>query len=655
MDFQNPFNDNDDTQSQDRAPKNTVCRAVFKFLGLIGATLTFIRNVICNIAMILVCLLVFVGIEFVQNIDDLKQEVIKSNTPQAPIEKPSLIVFNLNGPISEMPFSNGEIDVLSRQLNKNITGNTSHSVENIVKSLNKAKDDNDIESCFFNLDDIGALSLAKAQRIADAIDDFKKGSSKSPKKVSTFATNYSQASYIIASHADAIYLDPLGSINFTGVGLNSLYFKDLLDRFKVTPYIFRAGEFKSAIESFSRNDMSDGVKAEYQKIADNLWQVYLDKLKKKSNIANTVQTIVSNPEQYISDIKEFDGNFAQMAKNKGLCTDISDMPHTLKTLASSSGFKNDSLYMPKYIDYDDYLQFYAQETPLDTSDNKLACIYGIGEITDNAQDTSSFSPKNLVPILDKIAIDKSIKGVLFHINSGGGSVKASEDILRALNRVKEAGKKIVVSFNGTGASGAYWISTAADAIFATDDTITGSIGVFGMSFGFDKLLNEYGVYQDGVVTSEFAQRDIAKPMSSLQMQVNTLSVESIYKRFINIVCASRKNLNKSDYKTFAEGKVFNAKEALKIGLIDKIGGHNDAYLALNKLTGGNDENPMPLVNMVPSKGQDLSFVQDLILKHLSSYMPDEITSALLKISLKKDLKVDEKPHLMAIMPLETKY
>ena len=226
MDFQNPFNDNDDTQSQDRAPKHTVCRAVFKFLGLIGATLTFIRNVICNIAMILVCLLVFVGIEFVQNIDDLKQEVIKSNTPQAPIEKPSLIVFNLNGPISEMPFSNGEIDVLSRQLNKNITGNTSHSVENIVKALNKAKDDNDIESCFFNLDDIGALSLAKAQRIADAIDDFKKGSSKSPKKVSTFATNYSQASYIIASHADAIYLDPLGSINFTGVGLNSLYFKD---------------------------------------------------------------------------------------------------------------------------------------------------------------------------------------------------------------------------------------------------------------------------------------------------------------------------------------------------------------------------------------------------------------------------------------------
>ena len=107
--------------------------------------------------------------------------------------------------------------------------------------------------------------------------------------------------------------------------------------------------------------MSDGVKAEYQKIADNLWQVYLDKLKKKSNIANTVQTIVSNPEQYISDIKEFDGNFAQMAKNKGLCTDISDMPHTLKTLASSSGFKNDSLYMPKYIDYDDYLQFYAQK------------------------------------------------------------------------------------------------------------------------------------------------------------------------------------------------------------------------------------------------------------------------------------------------------
>ena len=133
-----------------------------------------------------------------------------------------------------------------------------------------------------------------------------------------------------------------------------------------------------------------------------------------------------------------------------------------------------------------------------------------------------------------------------------------------------------MSFNGTGASGAYWISTAADAIFATDDTITGSIGVFGMSFGFDKLLNEYDVYQDGVVTSEFAQRDIAKPMSSLQMQVNTLSVESIYKRFINIVCASRKNLNKSDYKTFAEGKVFNAKEALKIGLIDKIGGHNDA-------------------------------------------------------------------------------
>lgn len=644
MDFQNPNN-----QITPPKPRHQICKFLLKVFCFIGAALTFIRNFISNAILLALCLVVWLAIEFADNVKDLPQTMIQGQTQNLPAQKDALIYMPLAGVISEMPFSESEIDILSREINQSLSGTDYHSIDGIEKALKAASSDPEIRGLLINLDNMGPISMAMAERIGKALDAFQTSRKGEKKQVVVFASNYNQTRYIIASHANEIVLDPLGKIEFKGIGLNTLYYKDLFERFKITPYIFRAGEFKSAVEPFVRNDMSSVVKDEYQHIADQIWQEYLHKIRQRIGSGDLIDNLLKNPQTYIDTLKQEDGNFASLALKLKLCDSVESFEQLQLRLSKDYGLKDNSLYTPKSISYNDYLKLYVKQAPSLETEAKLACIYGIGDIVDTPTETSDFSPKNLVPLLDKIALDDNIKGVLFYINSGGGSVVGSEKISRALIRVKNAGKKIVVSFNGVGASGAYWIASHADKIVATDETITGSIGVFGMSFGFDKLLNEYGVSQDGVVTHEFANTNIAKPMSDYEIALNTASVNGIYKKFINLVTQNRPQLKDLDYKSYAEGKVFIAKEAT--GLIDEIGDKNHAYKLLNDLLANQNGELLPLVNMVPSKDENLSFLQGLFFKNFSSYLPDELTKVLLDLANKSKSKLDN-PSLMAISPLK---
>lgn len=629
--------------------KTKPCMLVLKGLLFIGSALTFIRHFICNTIMVVAVFFIWLGMEFADEVKDLPQNMVEQSKTAMPLEKPQLLNMNLAGEISEMPFSDNEFDVFTRELNASLGENKLHSLDLIEKTLKTAALDPDIKALVLNLDQMGAISLEMAERIGKALDSFKNGQQDLHKKVYVFATTYTQSRYIIAAHADEIVLDPLGSLNFKGIGLNTLYYKALLDRFKITPYIFRAGEFKSAVEPFIRNDMSAGVKQEYQKIANGIWDEYLKLINKRPGALSIVNKLIANPQHYIDSIASHNGNQATLALNLKLCDKIASFEELQAQLAKDFGLKEKTLYTPKSIAYEDYLPFYDQKSTAKTEHDKFVCIYGLGEITDNSQYVSDFSPKNLVPILDKIALDDSVKGVLFYINSGGGSVSGSEKIARALKRLKVSGKKVVVSFNGTGASGAYWIAANADKIVATSTSLTGSIGVFGMSFGFDKLLNDYGITQDGVVTHETANYNIAKPMSATEMALNKLTIEGIYDKFLKLVTENRPHLKAQNYKEFAEGKVFMANDAKALGLIDAIGDKDQAYELLCEITALK----LPLENLVPSQEKNLGFLQNIFFSKISIYLPHEITKALLNLSLKNQEKVDNST-IMAISPVEIK-
>lgn len=644
MDFQNP-----QKQITPPAPRHRFCKFILKAFCFIGAALTFIRNFISNAVLLVLCLVVWLAIEFADNVKEFPQTVIQGQSQSQPVQKEALLYMPLAGIISEMPFSESDIDVLSRELNQSLSGTNYHSIDNIEKTLKAASTDPDIRALLINLDNMSPISMAMAERIGKALDAFQTSRKGEKKQVIVFASSYNQTRYIIASHANEIVLDPLGRIEFKGIGLNTLYYKDLFDRFKITPYIFRAGEFKSAVEPFIRNDMSSGVKAEYQHIASQIWQEYLHKIRQRIGSGAQIESLLSNPQNYIDKLKQNENSFAALALKLNFCDKVESFEQLQLRLSKEYGLKDHTLYTPKNIAYSDYLKLYANKDKSLNTEAKLACIYGIGDIVDAPSKVSDFSPDNLVPLLDKIALDDNIKGVLFYINSGGGSVVGSEKIARALTRVKNAGKKIVVSFNGLGASGAYWIASYADKIVATEETITGSIGVFGMSFGFDKLLNEYGVSQDGAVTHELANTNIAKPMSSYEIALNTASVDGIYKKFIDLVVKNRPQLKAVDYKSFAEGKIFVAKDAQ--GLIDGIGDKDYAYKLLNELLANRDGKLLPLINMVPSQEENLSFLQGLFFKKFSSYLPDELTKMLLDLTEKSKNKLNT-PSLMAISPLK---
>ena len=285
------------------------------------------------------------------------------------------------------------------------------------------------------------------------------------------------------------------------------------------------------------------------------------------------------------------------------------------------------------------------------SSNTVAVIYGIGEITDYPERPSDFAYDNIAPQIEEAMMNDNIAAVVLYLNSPGGSVIASEKIRRSLEALqKYTVKPIIVSMNGTAASGAYWIGSQAEKIFATQSTITGSIGVFGLSFGAHRLLNKYGAYQDGVATNELAQAPIAKEMPYSQQMMYNLAVEKTYKDFVELVAKNR-GLKANTYEIFAEGQIFLAEEAQTLGLVDEVGNLSDA-IAYAAKQAGIDPNRLRVRHMSPASQNELGGFESLLFGLSNAYLPPEFTEAMLKLRQNsKMLKKDGSNNLMAISPI----
>ncbi|MBQ9220928.1 S49 family peptidase [Succinivibrio sp.] len=672
MDFKDPDNSASQnrkdyitiqTGAENKASSPSLLKGLCHIFMMIGSIITFIRNTVFNIIFILLIIAIFALVGLVNTVSDKGSEVIAELSGKSTHEIEQIepvLCFDLNGPIYEYPLPDDDYSKLSRSLDEKLNNRRINDILSIEKALKAALNEDGIKEIYLNLTEC-KTTFPVAERIYNAVREYKE--KKPDTKITAFAESYGASAYRIATAADRIVIDPLGGFDFKGFASSNLYLKDLLDRFRVEPLVFKAGEFKSAVEIFTQNRMSDGVKKEYQHIFDSLWKLYKNSLNARDHASSALTAVFDNPERFLSELDRFRGSEAELLKNMGLVDEINSQLNLEYAYSKDYGFENNMLN-PNMTDYQDLADTVNTfETKSITKKNKksgsenvvtdgrseIAVMYGIGEIKDFSEHPTEFTPDNIASQVEKILEDKNIKGVIFYINSPGGSVTASEKIRNLIQKLKETRDiPVYVSMNSLCASGAYWISTACDKLYATPTTITGSIGVFSLGLGLHDLLNEYGISQDGVETSELARTAIAVRMPESQRRMNTLEVEGIYENFISLVKNSRTALKNTDYRIFAEGKVFLCQDAISLKLIDKSKDLYGVFEDMKAIVKQDDNNEIKLVHLSSDVGNRANIFKSLFIKTAYGVIADEYVKNILNLLDNSSLVRENKPKLMAI-------
>lgn len=533
-----------------------------KFFKGLWAALNFSRKLVLN--------LVFFGLLAVI-ILSIPQQEAHINVPDG-----AVLNLNLNGSlVEELTY----VDPIDAAFGEAFSSNDQPKeilVDDVVKVINSAAQDSRIQVLLLNLKSLHGAHLNKLDAIAKAIVYFKK----SGKKVIAHGAYYSQSQYFLASYADEISLHPYGGVELRGFANYPLYFKDALEKLKVTQHIFRVGTYKSAVEPFIRNDMSPAAKEANQLWLDELWTQY------KSDIATAREFEVSNFDekagQYLAKMQAVDGDYAQYALQNSW-VDTLQTDQQLQTNLIEQVGKNASGKSFKNISFSKYLEsLNNQPSFVMPSDNKVAVIVARGNIVDGKQKAGRIGGDSTAALLKKARLNEKVKAVVLRIDSGGGSMFASEIIRNEVLAIKEAGKPVIASMGSVAASGGYWIAMSADEIWAAPSTITGSIGVFGTILTFENSLNSMGIYSDGVATTELNNISLSRGISDKLSQVFQLGVENAYDKFISLVAQERR-LEKSAVDEVAQGRVWTATQAQSFGLVDKLGDKKDAINAAASL------------------------------------------------------------------------
>lgn len=443
-------------------------------------------------------------------------------------------------------------------------------VSDVVRALRLAADDDSVREAYIDFSSFYGGSLAQAEEIAAAVESFRSAG----KPVTAFSSSYSQLDLFIASYADEIFMDPMGSVLLTGFDYYEFFYKGFAEKFGIDFNIIKAGEFKGAAEAYSRTAMSEELKAQLSGYLNDLRFRYGETVEsnrglEKGAVADYIRT-------YPQLLAAAGGNGAETALKAGwvdgLVTDRDLWVSKGYTKKASESESEDWFY------YTDYLASKKKGR----AKTKLAVLTVSGPIHDGGYPDGSAS--YLVPLLDEAAARGDIAALVLRIDSGGGDVRSSEEIRRAVDRFRKTGRPVVVSMAGTAASGAYWIATAADAIVASPFTVTGSIGVFGLSPGIRKFLEtKAGITVDGIRTDDGAVRQgLFFDMDEQTRQVRQWELNHIYRQFLTLVSESR-GLTMEETERIAEGKVYTGAQAQEIGLVDELGGFSTAAaLALKK-------------------------------------------------------------------------
>ncbi len=452
-------------------------------------------------------------------------------------------------------------------------------LRDIIKSIRAAKNDDRISRLILIPDYIWSAGLASLQELEAAVTDFKT----SGKPVLTYAENMAQHQYYFAALADEIWMNPSGFVWVDGYARYRNFYKDALDKLAVEINLFRVGEYKSAMEPFIRNNMSEEAREANAYWINNLWRQYLDGVARNRGLP--LEVLNRSIENYAVQLDQADGDFAAFALNEGLVDQLVSRPEFRSAViqAGAAADRGDSF---RQVYFRNYLGMVEQSR---STGKSVAVVTAEGSIVGGDEPPGVISADATARKIRRAAHDDRVAAVVFRVNSPGGSAFASEIVRRELQSVREAGKPIVISMGDVAASGGYWISLASDEIWTQPATITGSIGIFGMIPTFPQTLAKLGIYNDGVGSTPLA--GAIRPERSLTDDARRIfqrSTERGYEEFINRVAAARE-MEPADVDQIARGRVWSGEQALERGLVDQLGGLQQAVAAAAKRAGLSDD------------------------------------------------------------------
>jgi len=526
----------------------------FRFLGRsIDALRVFLGRLIFIAIIVLLAIFLFSGPE------------------QINVPNNSLVVLAPKGNIVEQP---SMIDATSLLMGSGEIVDT--PLRQVLETLERAGQDGRVRGVVLDLREMGGISPATLERIGSALEDFKgKG-----KALVAHGDFFTQAQYYLASYAETIYLHPMGQLVLQGYGGNQLYYAELLEKLGVKVHIFRVGTHKAAVEPYTLTGMSVESRDNNQSLVDELWQRYVNQI--STNRALSPDEVLSYANSYPQHLLEVNGDTAQLAMRFDL---VDELVTPAQLQARLSVLAADASGRPQTIDFMQYLS--ATEPLLPFQNSQIGVIVAQGTIDIGEQPRGTIGAQSLNELIREARRDDDIKAVVLRVDSPGGSAFASELIRQELVELQRSGKPLIVSMGGTAASGGYWIATAADEIWASPATVTGSIGVFSIVPTLESSLEKIGVYTDGVGTTPLSRSDVLSPLNDAMSTVLQSSVESQYRKFLQLVADAR-GMNIDDVDLVAQGQVWTGTQAINRGLIDNLGTMEDAIGAAARLASIDD-------------------------------------------------------------------
>lgn len=592
--------------------RSTLARITFGFFSLLNTS----RKIIINLVFFTVLLILIL--------------TLTSGEETITVKPGSALVLNISGDVVEQKHEIDPIDAFVSEALEQPDTAPEVLLADIIAVIKHAENNNNISMIVLDLKNMSGSGITKLSDIAQAITQFKS----SGKKVIAVGEQYSQNQYYLASFADEVWLNPKGWMLLDGYGRYQLYFKSALDKLSISQHVFRVGTYKSAVEPYIRDDMSDAAKEANQLWLTDLWQQY------KIDVAQQRNFDVSNFDEdvdvLVAKLKAANGNIAEYALANSWVDALKTREQINHELINMLGSDGEESY--KKIVFNDYLNVIKNPfaVPVFNGD-KVAVVVAKGTILDGEQKPGTIGGASTAALLRKARMNKEVKAVVLRVDSPGGSAYASEVIRQEVELLKAAGKPVVASMGTYAASGGYWISAPADKIYASPTTITGSIGIFGFFMTFENSLSKLGIYTDGVGTTDIAGFGLTRELTPGMANIVQLNIERGYRDFIELV-ASNRNMSTAEVDAIAQGRVWSGKKAMELGLVDALGNIDNAIEAAAELAGLQDYSTLLIEKEKSSRALFLQslFGQASVLlgePEANNYSENSITKIISQLSL----------------------
>ena len=507
-------------------------------------------------------------------------------------------------------------------------------LSDVIRAINEAKTDDNIKGISI-LNDESDLGMAQLKALRDELEAFKK----SGKFVYAYSNTYSQKEYYLNSVANTVYINPLGEFDFKGLSSEILFFKDFQEKSGLKMEVIRHGKYKSAVEPFLENEMSPANREQVLALLNSVWNSMVADISKSRNVSISQLNAIAN------------GLLArtpEMAKTQKL-VDIVAYEDTYHD-AIKKTLQVDSSEDYNKIDIKDYADNVAKTPKENSAKDKIAIIYAQGEIGNGEGDLNIIGEGSMRRSLQEARKNENIKAIVLRIDSPGGNALTSDLIWREIELTKKV-KPVVVSMGNYAASGGYYLACNADKIFAEANTITGSIGVFGTLPNFSKLIDKVGIHVEQVNTHEnAAEYSVFKPLDEKFRIFTQEGVERIYNTFVNRVAVGRK-MTFAQVDAIAQGRVWSGTEALKVGLVDEIGGMDAALKEAAKMAKINTYKTQNFPQYEKSFDDLLSNLGLPFFKTKESFIKEEVGVENYKI-IEQIRKMNTKRGTQLLMPYE---